>query len=342
MANKSDEEYHFSEEETSVSYTVEPDQPGKNKEIQRHRKSRNIILLLAILTAFWAIYKFIGIFLSPPKPIPHITKQTTKPAVPARVQPPRPYQQKTTVSSKSQPVPVQPSPPLVSPKPQVVQPLPSASSKPQAVQPLPPASSKPQVVQPLPSAGSKPQAVQPLPLESPKPQAVQPIPPAAQLALSAVQLQEISTQKARLNKMESEIINFQTTLSEINTKLSDLSTQVNNLASQPKPPPVVEIKEIKKPVRPIKRYHPRRSRYPTVIQNGPSMIEGIERGPYISSAYRLQAAIPGRAWLLRSDGANVTVSLGERLPGLGTVVGIDPNEGVVLMSSGATIKYRGH
>jgi intracellular multiplication protein IcmG len=62
--------------------------------------------------------------------------------------------------------------------------------------------------------------------------------------------------------------------------------------------------------------------------------------PSISYAYRLQAAIPGRAWLMRSDGANVTVSLGDKIPGYGTIVGIDPNEGVVQTSSGANIKYR--
>jgi len=231
MANyKSDEEYHFSEGETPVSYTTEPKQSVKDKDFQGRKKGRNIILLLAIIMAFWAIYKFMGIFFSQIKQAQH------KPAVPVH---------------------------------------------------------------------------QPIMATPPKPQPIQP-------SISQKQLQEISEQKDRLNKLESETINLQTTLADINTKLSDLSTQINNLTSQVNKPPVVEIK---KPIR-IKKRPPRRYK------------------PYISYSYQLEAAIPGRAWIMRSDGTNLTVSLGDKIPGYGSVVGIDPNDGVVQMSSGANIKYR--
>lgn len=55
--------------------------------------------------------------------------------------------------------------------------------------------------------------------------------------------------------------------------------------------------------------------------------------------YSLQAIIPGRAWLVASDGSSITVREGSTIPGYGVVKGIDPARGRVLMSSGRVIRF---
>jgi hypothetical protein len=47
----------------------------------------------------------------------------------------------------------------------------------------------------------------------------------------------------------------------------------------------------------------------------------------------VQAAIPGRAWLLSQTGQLLTVARGDDVPGYGRVMNIDPVAGTVTMSS---------
>ncbi len=49
--------------------------------------------------------------------------------------------------------------------------------------------------------------------------------------------------------------------------------------------------------------------------------------------YFVQAIIPGRAWLISSQGKTVTVRVGSIIPGYGTVKFIDAKQGRVMMSS---------
>lgn len=55
--------------------------------------------------------------------------------------------------------------------------------------------------------------------------------------------------------------------------------------------------------------------------------------------YHLQAIIPGRAWLIGSNGVTVTVREGTLLPGYGAVRLIDAEQGRVLMSTGKIIRF---
>lgn len=55
--------------------------------------------------------------------------------------------------------------------------------------------------------------------------------------------------------------------------------------------------------------------------------------------YNIQAIIPGRAWLIAKNGSTLTVREGTDISGYGTVKLIDPNQGRVLTSSGAVIKF---
>ena len=55
--------------------------------------------------------------------------------------------------------------------------------------------------------------------------------------------------------------------------------------------------------------------------------------------YYIQAVIPGRAWLVATNGSTVTVREGSRISGYGMVTLIDPNQGRVVTSSGRVIRF---
>ncbi|MDF1684137.1 MAG: type IVB secretion system protein IcmG/DotF [Legionellaceae bacterium] len=55
--------------------------------------------------------------------------------------------------------------------------------------------------------------------------------------------------------------------------------------------------------------------------------------------YYIQAIIPGRAWLMSTKGATLTVSRGSAVPGYGDVRLINPKLGRVFMSSGRVIQF---
>lgn len=71
-------------------------------------------------------------------------------------------------------------------------------------------------------------------------------------------------------------------------------------------------------------------------------VEARPRAPRIYApavTYYLQAIIPGRAWLIASNGSTITVREGTNIAGYGTVKMIDPSQGRVLLSSGRIIRF---
>lgn len=55
--------------------------------------------------------------------------------------------------------------------------------------------------------------------------------------------------------------------------------------------------------------------------------------------YHVEAVVPGRAWLRDHSGTTITVSKGDQIRGYGYVTNIDPENGVVVTSSGIVIRY---
>jgi intracellular multiplication protein IcmG len=58
-----------------------------------------------------------------------------------------------------------------------------------------------------------------------------------------------------------------------------------------------------------------------------------------SVRYFIQAVIPGRAWLIATNGSTLTVREGTMISGYGMVTLIDPRQGRVLTSSGQVIRF---
>jgi intracellular multiplication protein IcmG len=55
--------------------------------------------------------------------------------------------------------------------------------------------------------------------------------------------------------------------------------------------------------------------------------------------FQIRAVVPGRAWIVGSDGQSQSVAVGDTVPQYGNVVSIDADAGVVITSSGKTIKF---
>ncbi len=55
--------------------------------------------------------------------------------------------------------------------------------------------------------------------------------------------------------------------------------------------------------------------------------------------YQLRAVVPGRAWIVASDGQSQSVAVGDHVQQYGTVQSIDADAGVVITTSGKTIKF---
>lgn len=65
---------------------------------------------------------------------------------------------------------------------------------------------------------------------------------------------------------------------------------------------------------------------------------GVNGGSSIPTYY-LQAVIPGRAWLIATNGTTLTVREGTLIQGYGMVKLIDPSQGRVLTSTGQVIRF---
>ena len=77
----------------------------------------------------------------------------------------------------------------------------------------------------------------------------------------------------------------------------------------------------------------------TIRREAAKKVHHVEaKGPQYPKFY-IQAVIPGRAWLIATNGATLTVREGTVVAGYGMVKLIDPNQGRVLTSSGQVIRF---
>ncbi len=55
--------------------------------------------------------------------------------------------------------------------------------------------------------------------------------------------------------------------------------------------------------------------------------------------FQLRAVVPGRAWIVASDGQSQSVAVGDHVPQYGTVQSINADEGIVITTSGKNIRF---
>lgn len=69
----------------------------------------------------------------------------------------------------------------------------------------------------------------------------------------------------------------------------------------------------------------------------PKSVVKADPSPVIT--FQLRAVVPGRAWVVGSDGRSLSVTIGDQIPQYGSVQSIDADAGVIITTSGKTIKF---
>jgi intracellular multiplication protein IcmG len=118
----------------------------------------------------------------------------------------------------------------------------------------------------------------------------------------------------QLNTINTNITNLNTKISDITEALATLTTKLEQQSNQL----ALQMAACQKPVKP---HH---------------VIRRVVRP---STVYFIQAVIPGRAWLISTNGSTLTVREGTNIAGYGIVKLIDPNQGRVVTSSGRVIRF---
>ena len=176
-----------------------------------------------------------------------------------------------------------------------------------------------------PSITAAPVVPEPMPISAPTPQPVQnanPVPD-TQLTQKIASLQvnqesvksEVATVGNQLNVMSTNMNELITKVGELNKDIASLSAKIDEQSHE------IDRLTILKVHPPVHRVTPRSS------------------SNTASSRYYIQAVIPGRAWLIASNGSTLTVREGTVVPGLGAVKLIDPTQGRVLTTSGQVIRF---
>ncbi|MDF1758676.1 MAG: type IVB secretion system protein IcmG/DotF [Legionellaceae bacterium] len=138
----------------------------------------------------------------------------------------------------------------------------------------------------------------------------------------AVMEQNQSSMKSQFMAMNSQTAGLNSNLNILLEKMSVLSQQVSELSStvEEQSRMIVTLKQ---------RVHTKRK-----MERPP-----VQSKPKYHLKYNVQAVIPGRAWLIGSNGSTLTVRKGTMIPGYGMVKIIDTMQGRVLTSSGQIIKF---
>ncbi len=131
--------------------------------------------------------------------------------------------------------------------------------------------------------------------------------------------QNQNNMQAQMQVINSQSLAFNSNISALSDKVNQLSQQVTQLSEviQTQSQLMAVLKEKLKP-KPVKR---------------------VMINPIPTVKYYLQAVIPGRAWIIATNGSTLTVRQGSTIPGYGIVKNINPIDGRVSTSSGQIIRF---
>lgn len=118
--------------------------------------------------------------------------------------------------------------------------------------------------------------------------------------------EQVGVVNNNINNLNTQIANLNQTIGNLSNQVAKQSEEINILMARSKPKPIKQIQP--------------NIRAPRII-------------------YYIQAVIPGRAWLIASNGSTLTVREGTRIAGYGSVKLIDSIQGRVLTSSGQVIRF---
>lgn len=157
----------------------------------------------------------------------------------------------------------------------------------------------------------------------PVPEVTSPTPPAA---VNAEITRKLTALEYSQQNMGSEVVSVNNQLNGINTNVNELATkmtQLSQIISALTAKVDAQSMEIEK----------------LTVLARPKKVHVVRKILPASPHYYIQAVIPGRAWLIASNGATLTVREGSVVKGYGVIKLIDPLQGRILTSSGQVIKF---
>lgn len=124
-----------------------------------------------------------------------------------------------------------------------------------------------------------------------------------------------------ISTLNSQLGGINGNLNAVSAKIAELSTIIANLSAK-----------VEEQSREIDQLTIKRTKAVNTVHR-------IHHKPGMAIKYYIQAVIPGRAWLIATNGNTLTVREGSTVPGYGVIKLIDPNQGCILTSSGRMIKF---
>lgn len=144
-----------------------------------------------------------------------------------------------------------------------------------------------------------------------------------------------SALKTKVDSIETNQQNLQNQVSSLNEQVGNINTSVSNLTS--------EISKLNQTISDLASQVSRQSEEINVlmVRTAPKPVRRIIRPRHIGQAniFYINAVIPGRAWLIGTNGSTLTVREGTKVAGYGMVKLIDSMEGRILTSSGRVIRF---
>ncbi|WP_058533122.1 type IVB secretion system protein IcmG/DotF [Legionella saoudiensis] len=129
--------------------------------------------------------------------------------------------------------------------------------------------------------------------------------------------------------------NVQSQVSSMNEQVGNVSTNINNLSAQ--------INQLNQTITNLTNQLSKQSEEITILmqRTKPRPVRRLLPPQRYGQAniYYINAVIPGRAWLIGTNGSTLTVREGTKIAGYGVVKLIDSMEGRILTSSGRIIRF---
>jgi intracellular multiplication protein IcmG len=171
---------------------------------------------------------------------------------------------------------------------------------------------------------------------------IQPIQPAkqsepVQAATPAPSANEITELNHKITALETRQQTLDSNISALDSKVNNLSSNIEALSKQ-----MASLNESLTVLSAkLETQSQQLALCATKIKEKPRQkVKHVKRRIIIPRrTYHIRAIIPGRAWLIATNGSTLTVRDGTRIPGYGVVKLIDAQQGRVLMSTGKIIGF---
>ncbi len=155
--------------------------------------------------------------------------------------------------------------------------------------------------------------------------------PVSTLTSTSTSSRDVTKLKEEQVRIENELSSIRTQMNTITQNMSDMATKMNDV----KQTMLVLSERLEQQSNQMGRLQAMSRSRRTASSTPPARRAPVAPKP----TYSIQAIIPGRAWLMSSQGKPLTVSKGSVVPGYGTVRLINAEVGRVFTSSGRVIRF---